>query len=102
MSCEPSEELCERGGDSGLLGSGGKNHRSGEAVHAESRDVDMITAVSGELEGEFGRRARSDGAQGAPEVDGGGKRTGSQQDRSQTVGGDDRRGECVGCKSRSQ
>lgn len=74
------------------------------------------------LEGEFGRGARSDGAERAPEVDGGGKRTGSQQHRSldthtgsyqntrtrthgqtgeqvgayQRVGGDDSRGERVG------
>ena len=34
------------------------------------------------LEGEFSRGARSDGTERAPEVDGGGKRTGSQQDRS--------------------
>ncbi len=77
------------------------------------------------LEGEFGRGARSDGTERAPEVDGGGKRTGGQQDRSldgqtdteelirtkqinknrqtdgrtsvyQSVGGDDSRGERVG------
>lgn len=34
------------------------------------------------LEGEFGWGARSDGTERAPEVDGGGKWTGSQQDRS--------------------
>lgn len=76
------------------------------------------------LEGEFGRGARSDGAERAPEVNGGRKRTGSQQDRSldtntqelirtesretvesplrqtgdvyQSVGGDDSRSERVG------
>lgn len=34
------------------------------------------------LERELGRRARGDGAERAPEVDGGGKRTGSEQHRS--------------------
>lgn len=34
------------------------------------------------LEGKFSWRSRSDGTESAPEVDGGGKRAGSQQDRS--------------------
>lgn len=85
-----------RAGSSGFLGAGGENHGGGETIDAQSRDVDLITAVSGKLEREFGRGARSDGTQCAPEVDGGGKRTGSQQDWSQSVGGDDSRCERVG------
>lgn len=85
-----------RAGSSGFLGAGGQDHGGGETVDAQGRDVDLITAVSGELEGELGGGAGSDGTERAPEVDGGGKRTGSQQDRSQSVGGDDSRGERVG------
>lgn len=47
-----SEEPCEAAGGSGLLGAGGQNHRGGETVHTQSRDVDLITAV--------GRKLRSD------------------------------------------
>lgn len=83
-------------GGSGFLGSGGENHRSRETVDAQGRDVDLVTAVGGKLEGEFGWGARSDGTERAPEVDGGGKRTRGQQDRSQSVGCDDSRCECVG------
>lgn len=85
-----------RAGSSGFLGAGRENHGGGETVDAEGRDVDLITAVRRELEGKLGWRARSDGTEGAPEVNGGRKRTGSQQDRSQSVGGDDSWGECVG------
>lgn len=47
----PSEEpsVAGDGGLSGLLGSGGENHRGGEAVHAQSRDVDLVTAIRREL-----------------------------------------------------
>lgn len=85
-----------RAGSSGLLGPRGEDHGGGEAVDAQSRDVDLITAIRGKLEGKFSWRSRSDGTERAPEVDGGGKRAGSQQDRSQSVGGDDSRGERVG------
>lgn len=84
-----------RKGSSGLLGAWGEDHRGGEAVDAQSRDVDLITAISGKLEGELGWGARRNGTERAPEVDGGRKRTGSQQHRSQSVGGDDRWGEGV-------
>lgn len=73
------------GTDSGFLGAGGQHHWSGQTVDAQSRDVDLVTAVSRELEGEFGRRAWGDGTERAPEVDGGGKRAGGQQHRSQSV-----------------
>ncbi len=36
-------------GSSGFLGAGGEDHRGGETVDAESWDVDLITAVRGEL-----------------------------------------------------
>ena len=52
-SQEPGEELCESGrGGSGLLGTRGEDHRCGEAVHTQSRDVDLVTAVSGKLDRE--------------------------------------------------
>lgn len=38
-----------RAGSSGLLGPRGEDHGGGEAVDAESRDVDLITAVRGKL-----------------------------------------------------
>lgn len=38
-----------RGGGSGLLGAGRQDHGGGEAVDAESRDVDLIAAVGREL-----------------------------------------------------
>lgn len=44
-----SEEPCEAAGGSGLLGAGGQNHRGGETVHTQSRDVDLITAVGRKL-----------------------------------------------------
>lgn len=54
-----------------------------ETCAAELRVHRVKTFISAYyLEGEFGRRARSDWTERAPEVDGGGKRTGSQQDRS--------------------
>lgn len=34
---------------SGLLRTRGQNHRSGQAVHAQSWDVNLITAIGGEL-----------------------------------------------------
>lgn len=37
-------------GGSGLLGTGGEDHGGGEAVHAQSRDVDLVAAVGGELQ----------------------------------------------------
>jgi len=39
----------KRAGSSGFLGARGENHRGGETVDAQSRDVDLITAVSGKL-----------------------------------------------------
>lgn len=39
-----------RGRSSGFLGAGGEDHRGGETVDAQSRDVDLVTAVSGKLE----------------------------------------------------
>lgn len=81
---------------SGLLRAGRQDHWGGEAIHAQSRDVDLTTAVGGKLEGEFGRRTRGDGTEGTPEVDGGGQRTGCQQNRSQGMGGDDGRSKRVG------
>lgn len=38
-----------RAGSSGLLGPRGEDHGGGEAVDAQSRDVDLITAVRGKL-----------------------------------------------------
>lgn len=93
----PGRSSERRAGSSGFLGSWRENHGGGETVHAQRWDVDLIAAISGELEGEFSWRARSDGTERAPEMNSGGKRTGSQQDRSQSVGGDDGRGERVGC-----
>lgn len=37
------------GTDSGFLGAGGQHHWSGQTVDAQSRDVDLVTAVSREL-----------------------------------------------------
>lgn len=36
-------------GSSGFLGAGGQNHRGGQTVDTQSRDVDLITAVGGKL-----------------------------------------------------
>lgn len=52
------------------MGAGGEHHWSGQTIHAQSRDVDLVTAIGRELEGEFCGRARGDGAESAPEVDG--------------------------------
>lgn len=38
-----------RAGSSGFLGAGGQNHRGGQTVDTQSRDVDLITAVGGKL-----------------------------------------------------
>lgn len=47
--CASSKELCEAAGGSGFLGSRGQDHRRGQTVHAQSWDVDLITAVGGKL-----------------------------------------------------
>lgn len=36
-------------GTSRFLWAGGENHRGGETVNTQSRDVDLVTAVSGKL-----------------------------------------------------
>ncbi|KAG7220379.1 hypothetical protein INR49_018217, partial [Caranx melampygus] len=86
----PARSCVKWAGSSGFLGTRGEDHRGGEAVHAQCRDVDLIAAMLAAvgsvllyyLEGEFGWRARSNRTERAPEVDGGGERTGSQQHRS--------------------
>lgn len=44
-----SSELREAGWRSRFLWAGGQNHRGGETVHTQSRDVDLVTAVSWKL-----------------------------------------------------
>lgn len=36
-------------GRSGFLGARGQDHRGGQAIHAQRRDVDLVTAVGGKL-----------------------------------------------------
>lgn len=38
------------GSGSGLLGARGQNHRGGESVHAQRRDVDLVAAVGRKLQ----------------------------------------------------
>lgn len=45
----PTRSCVRWAGSSGFLGAGGENHGGGEPVNAQSRDVDLITAVSGKL-----------------------------------------------------
>lgn len=45
------EKLVRRGRDSGLLGARGQDYGGGQAVHTQSRDVDLVTAIGGKLEG---------------------------------------------------
>lgn len=37
------------GGSSGLVRARGEDHRGGQAIHAQGRDVDLAAAVGGEL-----------------------------------------------------
>lgn len=78
MPREKREALCF-GMDLGFVRARGEHYRSGQAIHAQSRDVDLVTAIGRELKGEFCGRAGGNGAKCAPKVDGGGQWTRGQQ-----------------------
>lgn len=47
-------------GRSGFLGARGQDHGGGQAVHAQSRDVDLVTAVGGKLRTETQTKPQSE------------------------------------------